>query len=80
MVSSDGGQNWTAAGSGLPNRFIASINVDYANSAVAYLTVSGFGSDMYLRTTDTGASWTNVSGTGSSGLPNIPTSALLIDS
>src|SRR5882724_844242 len=80
MISTDGGLNWNPAGAGLPNRFIASINVDYNNPAVAYLTVSGFGSGHVFRTTDTGASWTDISGVvGQGGLPNIPVSALLID-
>ncbi len=80
MISTDGGVTWNDAGTRLPNRFIASINVDYNNPAVAYLTVSGFGSGHVFKTTNTGATWNDVSGiAGQGGLPNIPTSALLID-
>src|SRR5262249_46212054 len=50
MVSTDGGVTWTDANVGLPNRFIASINVDYNNPATAYLTVSGFGSGHVFKT------------------------------
>lgn len=80
MVSTDGGQTWTNANAGLPNRFISSINVDYANPAVAYLTVSGFGSGHVFKTTNTGGAWTNISGIiGQGGLPNIPVNDLHID-
>lgn len=80
MASTDGGQTWSNANTGLPVRFIASINVDYSNPLVAYLTVSGFGSGHVFKTTNGGASWSDISGiVGQGGLPNIPTSALLID-
>lgn len=80
MVTADGGQNWLEVTNGLPNRFITSIKVDYANPAVAYLTVSGFGSGHVFKTTNTGGSWTDISGIiGQGGLPNIPVNTLLID-
>lgn len=80
MVSTDAGHNWTEMTSGLPNRFITGIKVDSSNPAVAYLTVSGFGSGHVFKTTNTGASWTDISGTvGQGGLPNIPVNTLLID-
>lgn len=80
MVSTDAGQNWVEVPNGLPNRFITSIKVDYSNPAVAYLTVSGFGSGHVFKTTNTGSSWTDISGIiGQGGLPNIPVNTLLID-
>ena len=42
---------------------------------MAYLTVSGFNSGHVFRTTDTGATWTDISG----GLPDVPANVLLID-
>jgi hypothetical protein len=75
MVSVNGGQTWSTAMSGLPNRFITSISVDPTNSAIAYLTVSGFGSGHVFKTSNTGASWTNISGN----LPNTPVNAFIID-
>ncbi|HEV7858638.1 MAG TPA: DUF4214 domain-containing protein [Pyrinomonadaceae bacterium] len=75
MVSTNGGVNWSPILNGLPNRFITSIAVDPANSAVAFLTVSGFGSGHVYKTTNTGASWTDISGN----LPNTPVNALLIN-
>jgi photosystem II stability/assembly factor-like uncharacterized protein len=75
MLSTDGGSNWRDITAGLPNRFIESIKVDPANPAVAYLSVSGYGSGHVFKTTNAGQTWTDVSGN----LPNVPTSALLLD-
>jgi hypothetical protein len=75
MVSTNGGVNWSPILNGLPNRFITSITVDPANSATAYLTVSGFGSGHVFKTTNTGATWSDISGN----LPNTPVNALLVD-
>jgi photosystem II stability/assembly factor-like uncharacterized protein len=75
MVSQDGGKNWTEITNGLPDRSITSITVDSTNPAIAYLTVSGYGTGHVFKTTNYGAAWTDTS----SNLPNIPTSAFLID-
>jgi photosystem II stability/assembly factor-like uncharacterized protein len=75
MVSSDGGMSWTDITAGLPNRFIERIVVDPSNPALAYLSVSGFGTGHVFKTSDGGATWTDVSGN----LPNVPTNALLLD-
>ena len=75
MVSTNGGVNWTDITAGLPNRSITEIKVDPNNSAVAYLSVSGFASGHIFKTTNAGASWADVSGN----LPNIPVNAILID-
>jgi len=75
MVSTNGGRSWTDITDGLPNRSITSITVDPSNSAVAYLTVSGFGSGHVFRTADAGATWKDIS----NDLPNIPANVLLVD-
>ncbi|HEX8097149.1 MAG TPA: DUF4214 domain-containing protein, partial [Pyrinomonadaceae bacterium] len=81
MVSSNGGANWTDAtpaqlnGSTQAYRTPTSITVDATNAAVAYLTVSGFGSGHVFKTTNRGATWADISGN----LPNIPANALLVD-
>ncbi|HEY9282486.1 MAG TPA: DUF4214 domain-containing protein, partial [Pyrinomonadaceae bacterium] len=79
-VSQDGGATWTPANqfeclSGLPNRVIKSITIDPASTSTAYLTVSGYGSGHVFRTTNAGASWTDIS----NDLPNVPANAFLID-
>jgi photosystem II stability/assembly factor-like uncharacterized protein len=74
MLSRNGGRTWSDV-RGLPRRFITSIEVSPTDAAKAYITVSGFGSGHIFRTTDRGSNWTDIS----TGLPNIPANALLID-
>jgi len=66
----------------LPNRFFTSIVVDSSNPDIAYLAASGFkfGGDTkghVFKTTDGGVSWTDISGSGLSGLPNTPVNAIV---
>ena len=75
MVSTTGGRIWSDITQGLPNRSITSITVDPSNAAIAYLTVSGFGSGHVFKTTNTGDSWTDISGS----FPDIPANCLLFD-
>jgi hypothetical protein len=81
MVSQDGGMNWTDRTAGLPDRFVESITVHPANPATAIITYGGFGTGHVFRTTDFGASWTNIGGTPgqATAIPNVPVSAFLID-
>lgn len=67
-VTTDGGATWRPITTGLPARYITSIIVNRANPAIAYLTLSGFGTGHVWRTTNTGASWTDIS----ANVPNIP--------
>ena len=79
MASADGGHNWTDITAGLPVRTITGITVDPSNPAIVYLTVSGYGSGHVFKTVNgtapVGTVWVDISGN----LPNIPTSAFLID-
>jgi photosystem II stability/assembly factor-like uncharacterized protein len=75
MVSVNGGANWMDITAGLPQRSITSITVSPTNPALAYLTVSGYGSGHIFLTTNTGANWMDLS----NNLPDIPVNALLID-
>ncbi len=75
MLSTDAGLTWSDVSAGVPNRTITSIVVDPTNSAIAYLTVSGFGSGHIFKTTNSGQTWLDLSGN----LPDIPTNAFLID-
>jgi len=74
-VSTDGGTNFGAAGTGLPNRFVTDFVIDPANWKRAWATVSGFGTDHVYRTTNGGQSWTSVDGN----FPNTPVSAIAVD-
>jgi photosystem II stability/assembly factor-like uncharacterized protein len=75
MLSTDGGKSWSDISPGLPDRFITSISVGELNTALVYLTVSGFGSGHVFKSSDKGATWKDLS----SNLPDIPINALLID-
>jgi hypothetical protein len=81
MVSQDGGLNWTDRTVGLPDRFVESITVNPSNSAEAFITFGGFGTGHVFRTTNFGATWTNIGGTPGqpTAIPNVPVSAFLID-
>jgi photosystem II stability/assembly factor-like uncharacterized protein len=78
QVSTNGGSTWTRATSGLPTRYITDIAVDRADPATAYVTVSAFGTGHIYKTTNTGGSWTSISGSGATGLPDVPANTLVI--
>jgi hypothetical protein len=70
-VTSDSGLTWTTA-PGLPNRYVEHVLVDPADARRAWAAFSGFDVGHVWRTTDGGASWTNISGN----LPDMPVNAL----
>jgi photosystem II stability/assembly factor-like uncharacterized protein len=67
-VTSDGGTNWTLRSTGLPIIAVTGIAVDPTDSAIAYVTITSFGSGHVFKTTDAGLSWTNVT----SNMPDFP--------
>ena len=85
QVSSDaqGGASahWTDRSAGLPPRTITKITVDPLDAATAYVTFSGFPASSgdpgghVFKTTDRGATWTDVSGN----LPILPVNDLVVD-
>ncbi|MBL8150369.1 MAG: hypothetical protein JNN15_10635, partial [Blastocatellia bacterium] len=75
MTSTDAGRNWRDISMGLPNRTITDIAIDRNNPAIAYLSVSGFGSKHIFFTDNGGTTWRDVDGN----LPNIPVNTVLID-
>ncbi len=72
--STDGGANWKSS-TGVPARFITQIRYDPVDQRTVYVTLSGFGAGHVFRSTDAGASFTNIS----RNLPDIPCSAVEID-
>lgn len=68
-------------GAGLPspNRFVMDIAVHPTNSNIIWIALGGFGSGHVFQSTDGGSTWANRSGSGSTGLPDLPTNAILID-
>src|SRR5713226_5628017 len=65
-----------------PNHYaISSVAIDtsVANGQTAYVGIMGFHTSHVWKTTNAGTSWTDWTGSGSTGLPDAPVSALLVD-
>lgn len=71
QVSQNYGASFTLA-SGLPNRVVKDFVFDPVDPQVAWVTFSGFGTGHVFKTTNRGATWTNVSGN----LPDVPVNAI----
>jgi photosystem II stability/assembly factor-like uncharacterized protein len=71
------------AGSVIPDRYVAKVTFDPTNKNTAYITLSGFtGAQNHIyRVTnlDTTPVKTNVSGTGATGVPDVPVNAFAVD-
>lgn len=83
-ITTNTGATWTkSVVTGATDGF-DSIQVDPANSLIAYAVRSQFnvGSNVghIFRTNDGGATWANISGSGATGLPDLPSHALVMDS
>lgn len=78
--SSDGGKTWTDRTAGLPFNLasLTDVAVDPSFPDRVWVTFSGFvlGEKVY-RTVNGGASWTNISGSGSTGLSILPVNTIL---
>jgi len=78
-VTRDAGATYTRVDAALPDLWVTQVAVDPANDAIAYATFSGFRVDQPLahvfRTTDRGATWSDISGD----LPDAPVNEIAID-
>ena len=62
-----------------PNRFVTRLVIDETRSPNwIYATFGGFAADNVYVTKDLGGTWTDVTGTGANGLPNVPVRSLAI--
>ncbi len=73
-ISSDGGLTWPQRRTGLPTRFVSDLVVHRGDPAIAYLSVSGFGTSHVFRTTNAGLTWVDINGD----LPDLPVNALAL--
>ena len=63
----------------LPDRFVTRLVIDNTRTPFwIYATFGGFSADNVYRSTDLGATWTNISGSGTSGLPAVPVRSLVL--
>jgi len=78
-VSTDSGTDWEDRTGILPQRYITDVLADKRDPATAYVTLSGYNLDEtnphIFRTTDYGASWTDISGN----MPDVPVNSIIID-
>ncbi len=58
----------------LPNRFITDLEFDPSNLNTVYLTYSGYATPHVFKSTDAGASWTNIT----NNLPDIPANTIQV--
>lgn len=64
---------------GLSNNFVTRLVIDNSRSPNwIYATFGSFSGDNVYRSTDLGATWTDITGIGSTGLPNVPVRSLVI--
>jgi hypothetical protein len=75
FVTTNHGANWTEHDLPAGNGRVNELQVDPANSQLAYAVVNRFGGGHIFRTTNGGAIWNDISGN----LPNIPVWSLQID-
>jgi photosystem II stability/assembly factor-like uncharacterized protein len=73
VVSRDLGATWTPRGTGLPDRYVRDIDIALNDPLDAVVVFSGFGTGHVFRTSNGGASWTNISGD----LADVPVNAVL---
>ena len=79
FYTSDNGVTWNNITSGLPNRSINRLQASDTNPNRLFVTVGGGGSGhVYRNNNIAGGGWTNISGFGNTGLPDINTSALAV--
>jgi hypothetical protein len=78
-VTQNAGATYTRLDAALPDLWVTQVAVDPADDAIAYATFSGFRVDQPLahvfRTTDHGATWSDISGD----LPDAPVNEIAID-
>src|SRR5262249_38854505 len=73
--------SWTKVDDGatpLPNRFVTRIAVDPRDSNVAYAAFGGFSANNLWKTSDGGASWSPLTGSGERALPQVPIETIAI--
>ena len=62
----------------LPDRFVTRLTIDNTRTPNwIYATFGGFSGDNVYRSTDLGTTWTDITGAGATGLPDVPVRSLV---
>jgi photosystem II stability/assembly factor-like uncharacterized protein len=77
-ISSNQGASWTQR-TGLPNRAFTSIWVNPIDPDHVRVAVGGTGTGHLYESYDAGVTFVNISGSGTTGLPDVPTNAVTCD-
>jgi regulation of enolase protein 1 (concanavalin A-like superfamily) len=70
---------WTQMYETIGNTFVTRIAIDPANHDVVYVSRGGFSKGAIVRSEDGGLNWTDVTGTGDTGLPEVPVRDVELD-
>jgi photosystem II stability/assembly factor-like uncharacterized protein len=73
--STDGGQTWVLANTGLPVKYPTYLDIDPANSNIAYVTLAGTTGSSLYKTINGGTSWT----ASATGLPAFSAQVVRVD-
>lgn len=74
-ATTDGGDTWREAASGLPGRSVTDIVASTRDTLTAWIAFSGFYNQHIYRTTDGGLTWVSLGTT----FPDIPVNTLVVD-
>lgn len=59
--------------------YVSWLTFDPADANTAYATYATFGGTHVFKTTDGGATWTGIDGTGANALPDLPANSIVVD-
>ena len=74
--TTNGGSSFTNIMTGLPNRFVMDIAIHPTDDNVLWVVMGGYGSSHVFKSTDGGATWTDID---RENLPDVPTNAIMLD-
>jgi hypothetical protein len=74
---------WSSSKPRTGSYYVSSVTPDPVSATTVYATVSTFnsatGTGHVFKSTDSGATWTNIDGTGATGIPDVPVFTIAVD-
>ncbi|MCZ7554944.1 MAG: hypothetical protein M5R41_00905 [Bacteroidia bacterium] len=71
-VTTDGGADWTRVDGTVPDRYVTDFAVRSTDARRVLVALSGFSGGHLYYSSDAGGTWADLSGSGTSGLPDVP--------